>query len=47
MEELAQDSVGRWRSALSKDLNSVAKILGRGFQLEDAPDRGERESSGE
>ncbi len=28
MEELAQDSVGRWRSALSRDLNSVAKILG-------------------
>ena len=47
MEELAQDSVGRWRSALSKDLNSVAKILGRGFQLEDASDRGEKESSGE
>ena len=36
MEELAQDSVGRWRSALSKDLTSVAKILGGGFQMEGA-----------
>ena len=34
MEELAQDSVGRWRSALSRDLTSVAKILGGGFQME-------------
>ena len=41
MEELAQDSVGRWRSALSKDLTSVAKILGSGFQMGAAPDRGE------
>ncbi len=39
MEELAQDSVGRWRSALSKDLTSVAKILGGGFQMDAAPDR--------
>src|ERR1700730_1135812 len=46
MEELAQDSVGRWRSALSKDLTSVAKILGGGFQREAASNRGEtRESS--
>ncbi len=46
MEELAQDSVGRWRSALSRDLTSVAKILGAGFQLEGSPDRGaDRESS--
>ena len=40
MEELAQDSVGRWRSALSKDLTSVAKILGGGFQRETASGRG-------
>jgi hypothetical protein len=48
MEELAQDSVGRWRSALSRDLSSVAKILGGGFRLEAASDRGEtRESTDE
>jgi hypothetical protein len=47
MEELAQDSVGRWRSALSRDLNSVAKILGGGFQLEAASDRGETQESSE
>jgi len=40
MEELAQDSVGRWRSALSQDLTSVAKILGGGFQRETASGRG-------
>jgi hypothetical protein len=34
MEVLAQDSVGRWRTALAKDLNSVAKTLGEQFQLE-------------
>jgi hypothetical protein len=47
MEELAQDSVGRWRSALSRDLNSVAKILGGGFQREAASDRGEKQESSE
>jgi hypothetical protein len=47
MEELAQDSVGRWRSALSRDLTSVAKILGGGFQLEAAFDRGEKQESSE
>src|SRR5207245_572017 len=36
MEDLAQDSVGRWRHALGKDLNSVAKILGGQFRLEAA-----------
>ena len=41
MEELAQDSVGRWRSALSRDLTSVAKILGGGFQMESAPNKSE------
>jgi hypothetical protein len=34
MEELAQDSVGRWRAALGRDLNSLAQTLGRGFQTE-------------
>ncbi len=34
MEELAQDSVGRWRSALAKDLTSVTKILGGEFQAD-------------
>jgi hypothetical protein len=48
MEELAQDSVGRWRSALSRDLNSVAKILGTGFQREAGSNRGaEQDSSDE
>src|SRR5882724_5284397 len=47
MEELAQDSVGRWRSALSRDLNSVAKILGGGFQRESASDRGKKQESSE
>ena len=41
MEELAQDSVGRWRMSLSKDLTSVARILGSGFQKEGASNRGE------
>lgn len=47
MEELAQDSVGRWRSALSRDLNSVAKILGGGFQMETASNRGQGQESPE
>jgi hypothetical protein len=47
MEELAQDSVGRWRSALSRDLNSVAKILGGGFQRESASDHGKKQESSE
>lgn len=29
MEELAQDSVGRWRSALAHNLDSLAKTLGK------------------
>jgi hypothetical protein len=32
MEELAQDSVGRWRQALAKDLSSLANTLGRQFR---------------
>jgi hypothetical protein len=38
MEELAQDSVGRWRVALARDLNAVAKIMGEPFRLEAASD---------
>jgi len=38
MEVLAQDSVGRWREALARDLSSVAKILGAEFRLEAASD---------
>jgi hypothetical protein len=34
MEALAQDSVGRWRSALGRDLNSLAKTLGQEFEME-------------
>lgn len=34
MDALAKDSVGRWRVALAKDLDSVAKILGGQFGLE-------------
>ena len=34
MEELAQDSVGRWRMALGRDLNSLATTLGQQFQME-------------
>jgi len=36
MDALAQDSVGRWRIALAKDLDSVAKILGGQFRMEGA-----------
>jgi hypothetical protein len=32
MEALAQDSVGRWRVALARDLGSLAKILGEPFR---------------
>jgi exonuclease VII small subunit len=32
VEELAQESVGRWRNALARDLNSVAQTLGQTFQ---------------
>ena len=47
MEELAQDSVGRWRSALSRDLSSVARLLGGGFQREAASEGGEKQGSSE
>jgi hypothetical protein len=36
MEELAQDSVGRWRHALAKDLSSLANTLGGQFRLDGA-----------
>jgi len=40
--------VGRWRHALGKDLNSVAKILGGQFRLEAASgSNGNQESSEE
>jgi hypothetical protein len=38
MEALAQDSVGRWRTALSRDLSSVARMLGEEVRSE-AEDR--------
>jgi hypothetical protein len=38
MEELAQDSVERWRKALARDLNSVTNILGGQLRLEAASD---------
>jgi hypothetical protein len=43
MEELAQDSVGRWRHALAKDLSSVANTLGGQFRLEGASDGSENQ----
>src|SRR5256886_1907331 len=36
-EELAQDSVERWRRALARDLNSVTNILGGQLRLEGGP----------
>ena len=43
MDALAQDSVGRWRVALAKDLDSVAKILGGQFRVEGASERNGKE----
>ena len=43
MDALAKDSVGRWRVALSKDLDSVAKILGGQFQMEGSSDAGDKD----
>jgi hypothetical protein len=42
MEELAQDSVERWRKALARDLNSVTNILGGQLRLEGGPDSNEK-----
>jgi hypothetical protein len=47
MEVLAQDSVGRWRDALAKDLTSVAKILGGEFRLQASSDKSENEELAE
>jgi hypothetical protein len=47
MEELAQDSVGRWRSALGRDLSSVAKILGGEFQMQSTTSKNGDEPSTE
>ncbi len=43
MEALAQESVGRWRHALSRDLSSLAKTLGEQFRLEPASDSNENQ----
>jgi hypothetical protein len=43
MEALAQESVGRWRLALSRDLSSLAKALGEQFRLEAALDSKENQ----
>jgi hypothetical protein len=43
MDALAKDSVGRWRVALAKDLDSVAKILGGQFQMESSSDAGDKD----
>jgi hypothetical protein len=45
MDALAKDSVGRWRVALAKDLDSVAKILGGQFQLEGSSDSKEKQEA--
>jgi hypothetical protein len=45
MEVLAQDSVGRWRSALAHDLTAVAKTLGQQFQLEGSSHNREKQES--
>jgi hypothetical protein len=48
MEELAQDSVERWRQALAKDLSSLANTLGGQFRLDSASDSMEKQyASGE
>jgi hypothetical protein len=48
MEELAQDSVGRWRQALAKDLSSLANTLGRQFRPDGASESQETQyASGE
>ncbi|HXR40041.1 MAG TPA: hypothetical protein VN776_13145, partial [Terracidiphilus sp.] len=38
MDDSARNSVGRWRGALAKDLNSVADILGEHFRSEGEAD---------
>ena len=41
LEELAQQSMERWRLALAKDLNSVAKTLGQQLRQDFAPETGQ------
>ncbi len=41
MEALAQDSVGRWRHALGRDLHSLAGILGKQFRVDPESDSDE------
>lgn len=43
MDDSAQRSVGRWRIALARDLNSVANILGENFRSGADPDSGEKQ----
>ncbi|MFZ3213517.1 MAG: PilZ domain-containing protein [Terriglobales bacterium] len=43
MDDSAQRSVGRWRGALAKDLNSVANILGEHFRSDGAADGSEKQ----
>jgi len=43
MDDSAQRSVGRWRGALAKDLNSVANILGEHFRSDAAGNGSERQ----
>ncbi len=45
MDALAQDSVGRWRVALAKDLDSVAKILGGQFRMENGSNGAEKQDA--
>jgi hypothetical protein len=42
MDDSAQRSVGRWRVALARDLNSVASILGEHFRSEAEADSNEK-----
>jgi hypothetical protein len=42
---LAQQSIERWRQALAKDLNSVAKTLGQQLRQEFESESGEAQTS--
>jgi uncharacterized protein (DUF3084 family) len=39
MEQLAQDSVGRWRGALARNLSEVARVLGEQFRSDHGSER--------
>jgi len=43
MDDSAQRSVGRWRVALARDLNSVANILGENFRSEGESDGSQKQ----